>query len=182
MKKSLKVFLSFLMMIVISMGIVGCYETKASSQQKEKSYTKQNLQMIDQAVGHPNLSNFTEKKMAVEIMELRDDPNLITYTYTKNMDGTFTFIGTTIGYGLPFSVQLTAPTYDEYVAGGGIQTIHQPEPNGLYMPEGLDATWIMLVDEKTGKPNPAYMEEKINVFRAKLPRRMLDDKTTPQDY
>jgi hypothetical protein len=31
------------------------------------------------------------------------------------------------------------------------------------MPEGLSATWVMLVDPKTGEPRPVYVEPSILV-------------------
>ena len=47
----------------------------------------------------------------------------------------------------------------EVIGGFGMP---QPEPNGLFMPDGLAATWLMLIDEK-GDIHPAYFEPAIIV-------------------
>jgi len=31
----------------------------------------------------------------------------------------------------------------------GMTTIPQPDPNGLFMPDGLSATWLMMIDPET---------------------------------
>ena len=44
-----------------------------------------------------------------------------------------------------------------------IQTIPQPDPNGLFMPSGLSATWVMLYDKTTEEFRPVYVEPLIIV-------------------
>jgi len=39
----------------------------------------------------------------------------------------------------------------------------QADPNGLFMPEGLSATWVMLWDENTEEFRPVYFEPVIIV-------------------
>ena len=39
----------------------------------------------------------------------------------------------------------------------------KPEPNGLFMPEGLSATWLLMIDPKTNEPRPVYVEPQIIV-------------------
>lgn len=71
-------------------------------------------------------------------------------------------------FGLPYSVQFTNPErikiYDG-AAHGAINPIAvpQPDPNGLFMPQGLSATWLMMVDPKTNEPRPVYIEPEIVV-------------------
>lgn len=94
------------------------------------------------------------------IFELRDQENLITYAYIVNhMTGELVFIGKCIGFGLPYSVQYTNP--EKYVGSNGA-ILPQPDPNGLFMPAGLSATWLMMLD-KTGEPHPVYIESEVTV-------------------
>lgn len=120
-------------------------------------------------IGMPAIKNFQERKLAKMIFELRDDENLICYAYLVNQ---FTgeigqFLGKCLGFGLPYSVQFTNP--EKIVAnrtfgqGGSIfGKLPQADPNGLFMPTGLSATWLMLLDEE-GVPHPVYIEPEIIV-------------------
>ena len=131
------------------------------------------MQEANNAIGMPVVSNFYEKKLAKEIYELRDNAKLITHAYTMNQHtGKYVYIGQCIGFGLPYSTQYSNP---ERLVGGtqtGYTTLPQPEPNGLFTPEGLSATWLMLVDENTGDITATYFEPEIVVTQTKLPKRI----------
>lgn len=131
------------------------------------------LQQASVTVGIANITNFTEKGLANKILELRDQPNLATFTYVQGIDGTLKCLGHSIGFGLPYSAQTTSPQklvaeYAHYPDGttssaATIQTMPQPEPNGLFMPDSADGTWVILVNEADGKPFVLYVEPKITV-------------------
>lgn len=70
--------------------------------------------------------------------------------------GKLTYIGRAIGYGIPYSAQYTAPT--NYNNGRP-----QPEPNGIYMPDVAEGTWLLMVDPRSGKARPVYLEPRIVV-------------------
>lgn len=126
----------------------------------QKEQTKKILTEVNNQIGLPAIKNFQEKKLAKMIFELRDQENLITYAYIVNhMTGNLVFIGKCIGFGLPYSVQYTNP--EKYEINGA--TLPQADPNGLYMPQGLSATWLMMLDQKTGKARPVYIEPEIVV-------------------
>ena len=114
--------------------------------------------------------------------ELRDDSELICYAYTRSdMSGKYVYLGRCMGYGLPYSTQYTCPeTAKRY--NGTPYTIEQADPNGLYSPEGLSATWLWLIDEKTGEPNVAYIESEITVLQQKLPARLCEEWSIGEDY
>ena len=83
------------------------------------------------------------------------------------------YIGNCMGYGLPYSVQFTNPekviANKTFGQGGSIfGKLPQADPNGLFMPEGLSATWIMLWDEDTEEFRPVYFEPVIIVSPFKL--------------
>jgi len=115
-------------------------------------------------VGMPNIVNFQERKLAKMIFELRDKENLICYAYIKSdYLGKLMFIGKCIGYGLPYSVQYTNPMRITKHYGDGRLTIPQADPNSLFMPPGLSATWLQMIDPKTGKARAVYIEPEIVV-------------------
>ena len=98
-----------------------------------------------------------------QILELRDQENLLCYAYLKSeYTGRLIYIGKCIGYGLPYSVQYTNP---ERMDGfnSAPYMLPQADPNGLFMPTGLSATWLMMVDPETNEPRPVYVEPEIVV-------------------
>ena len=123
-------------------------------------------------IGMPAIKNFQERKLAKMIFELRDDENLICHAYLVNeMNGKIgQYLGKCLGFGLPYSVQFTNPekvVHRHEHNGGSFGTLPQADPNGLFMPSGLSATWLMLLDKK-GKPHPVYIEPAIIVSPFKL--------------
>ena len=130
----------------------------------DRQQTEQTEQLMGEAqrqVGMPNIINFQQRKLMKMIYELADKEDLITYAYIKSdYQGKLFFIGKCIGFGIPFSAQYTNPM--KYLSGRGV-VISQPDPNGLFMPTSSSATWLMMIDPKTNKPRPVYIEPEIMV-------------------
>lgn len=119
-------------------------------------------------VGMPDIVNFTERRIFKDILELRDEPNLRTYTYIVDMTGRLLPLCESIGYGLPYSVQYTNPQRVSERRTNYSTLLPQPDPNGLFMPSGLSATWVLCIDPTTGEPDPLYVEPEIIVSRFEL--------------
>jgi len=120
----------------------------------------------------PAIKNFQEKKLLKMLYELRDQANFVCYVYTKSLDGILIYQGKCIGYGLPFCVQFSNPervAHEIIYQGGSFGTLPQPEPNGLFMPQTLSATWLMMIDPSDGTPKPVYVEPEITVSPFLLP-------------
>ena len=173
-KKSIVVML-VMCSIPLYAGTWGYSPRHLSAEQKQSAATKRSMDEMNRQIGMPAMTNFQEKKLAKMIFELRDQENLITYAYiVAQMTGKLVFLGKCIGFGLPYSVQYTNPMkiWDLESEGGAkqkvgdageIQVIPQADPNGLYMPDGLSATWLMMFDPNTGKVRPVYVEPEIVV-------------------
>jgi hypothetical protein len=117
-------------------------------------------------VGMPALVNYQEKKLAKMLYELRDQEKLVCYAYLKSLEGKAVYLGKCIGYGLPYCVQFSNPervAHETNYNGGSFGTLPQPEPNGLFMPQSLSATWLMMIDSETGEQRPVYIEPEIIV-------------------
>ena len=134
-----------------------------SADNRQERATKKMALEAEKVVGMPDITNWTERKFAKDILELRDEA-IATYTYIVDMHGKFHFVGESIGYGLPYSVQFTNPM--RYEINGA--TLPQPDPNGLFMPDGLSATWILLKDPDSGEVRPVYVEPQIFVSPFRL--------------
>ena len=139
---------------------------------------EQQMREANAQTGLPAIVNFQEKKMLKMLYELRDQENLICHAYLFNqMNGEIgQYLGKCIGYGLPASTQYSNPMklvdgekmLERYADGNAIQPLPQAEPNGLFMPEGLSATWLMMIDPETNEPRPVYIEPLIIVSPFKL--------------
>ena len=133
-------------------------------------------------VGMPAIKNFREKKLLKEILELRDQTGLITYTYMVNemvgkpisgltaLGGKLIYVGESIGYGLPYTTQFTNP---QKIAAslyqGGYAILPQADPNGLFSPASAEGTWVLLKDPNGKDVQPVYIEPRIVVSPFKFP-------------
>ena len=164
-----RLLLILIPLALVTMGNQGCEPQGRSADAHQTAQTAQAMAEADRQIGMPDIVNFTERKLARDILELRDQEKLTTWTYLVDMHGKLHLLGQSVGYGLPYSVQFTNPERIAYARHEhGVSNLPQPDPNGLFMPEGLSATWILLVDEKTKKARPVYVESEILVSPFKL--------------
>ena len=164
-----------LIFVVAMMAVVlaGCNERKASSDSKIQVQQEKAMQEAVRQTGLPAIANFHEKKMLKMLYELRDQADLVCHAYLFNeREGKIgQYLGKCIGYGLPASTQYSNP--EKRVRVGSVDryshnyNIPQAEPNGLFMPEGLSATWLMMIDTD-GEAKPVYIEPAIIVSPFKL--------------
>lgn len=116
-------------------------------------------------VGMPSIKNFRERKLLKDIIELRDQSGLVTYTYLVNeMTGKVgDLLCESVGYGIPASMQFTNP--DKIVHEGtnyGL-TLPQADPNGLFSPSSAEGTWVMCKDPNGDDVKPVYSEPRLIV-------------------
>lgn len=174
----MKKILILLMIMCLTFSFVGCTEYVGDTNYQLEQKTEKIMQQAVNEIGMPNIQNFTEKKLLKDIYELCDDAELITYAYTQNMNGEFVYIGQCIGYGVPYSTQFSNP--ESYYSQG--VSLPQAEPNGIFKPEGLSATWLVVVNPETGKREVEYWEPEIIVKQSKLPARLCKKESLPSDY
>ena len=170
----------FLLIASIVLVFASCSEqtqVKPSADAVMQQKTEIAMQEANRQTGMPGIVNFQEKKNLKWIYELCDQEDFICHAYLFNvMDGTVgQYLGECIGYGIPYSTQYSNPLrvanyrgdYGQY-ADDAVYTMPQPEPNGLFKPEGLSATWLIMIDPVTKKPRPVYVEPSIIVSPFKL--------------
>lgn len=187
-----KLLILLLAMVMVVSALAGCdYVPEESVDLKEAKVTERQEQQASNTVGFPNIKNYTEKRRLKELYELRDNADLICYAYTQNRDGEMVYLYRTFGFGINASIQYSNPVkikgaerdfgvriYD------GDQAVEMPqaEPNNLFMPEGLSATYLMAIDDVTGDTFIIYAEPNIIVSERKLPRRLLKESSLPEGY
>lgn len=133
--------------------------------------TEQAAQEANRSVGMPAIKNWTEKKDVKWLYELRDKPNYATFTYTTNMHGDRIFLCNSIGMGINASIQFSNPErvyHNSGPNGRAAAMIPQMEPNGLFMPEGLSATYVKCINPATSDVEAVYVEDNIIVSPFKL--------------
>ena len=160
-------YVKYLLLLATTFFITGCPNGDETAGQVEAQKTEQIMKDMAASVGMPAITNYQEKRWAKMIFELRDKSDLVTYAYIVDMNGRLHFLGKCIGYGLPYSVQYTAPEKYVRYSMERAAVLPQADPNGLYMPEGLSATWLMMVGPD-GEIKPVYIEQEILVSPFRL--------------
>ena len=181
--------------VLMASMLVGCGQRETASS-KENNYTQDLMEQSSNIVGYPDVTNFFEKAQLKEIYELRDDPNLICYWYTKNdMTGKWIYQGEWIENGIPYTTQFTQPDTMQRAAlpvldiNGNdkgrneyfTEVLPQADSNGLYSSASTSATWILTTD-KDGNIKPTYVESEITVSQSKLDTRLCEDWSIPENY
>lgn len=164
--------------------VAGCMDRQPTSDDKQQAAQEVLLDEATSQTGMPAIKNFRERKLLKDILELRDQDGLVTYTYVENampnktpgktiMAGKFTYLGESVGYGLPYATQYTNPqkmTRGRLSHGGWYtEVLPQADPNALFSPESAEGTWVLLKDPNGGQVKPVYLEPRIMVSPFKLP-------------
>jgi len=153
---------------VLGVALVGCDYTP-SSDEAQREQQERILQEGTAQTGMPAIKNFRERKLLKQIIEMRDQDGLVTYTYTvPETTGRPVFLCNSIGYGLPAATQYTSPEKVDYPSTGSVST-PQADPNGLFSPSSAEGTWVMCTDPSgSGKTRPVYVEPRVIVSPFKL--------------
>lgn len=187
-----KSIIGILVLVLICIYMCGCESDTIPVSDVDKEQTKSqedNQKDMMEKVDDPKIIFWTEKNMASWLYELRDDPKLKCYYYTRcDMTGKYIYEGTCIGYGIPYSAQYSNPEKYGQVDGGEYGAINpytmpQAEPNGMFMPESSSATWVIKTDPNNPKEFYAeYQESLITVTKYKKPRNLCEEWSLPTNY
>lgn len=151
-----------LIFILLTTNCYAFFGLEASTDRQQEKQNNKLLKEANRRLGLPNITRFTEKRFQKMIYELRDK-EVKTYSYFMDMVGKLHFLCESVGYGIPASVQYVSPQKDDRAH----YSMPQAEPNGLFMPDSLDATYVLCADSK-GKLHPVYSEPKLIVSPFKL--------------
>lgn len=165
----MKSILSVAALALLGVSLVGCEAYTPSSDETQQAQQERILQEGTAQTGMPNIKNFRERKLLKQIIEMRDQDGLVTYTYTvPEMTGRPVFLCNSIGYGLPAATQYTNPEKTDYYSTGSV-TLPQADPNGLFSPSSAEGTWVLCTDPSgSGKTRPVYVEPRVIVSPFKL--------------
>jgi len=168
-----KLFTRILFVGLLAHPLISCNDHTPTSDDIQRKQQETILQEGTAAVGMPAIKNFRERRLMKDILEMRDQSNLTTYTYVQNqMTGKLLFFCDSIGYGIPYATQFTNPSKIEYRSNGGSYyswvVIPQADPNGLFSPSAADGTWVMCKNPNGSDVKPLYVEPRVVVSPFKL--------------
>lgn len=157
--------MKLLLTVILLSTLIGCEPNAPSTDSKQAAATEKMVSEANRRIGQPNITNFTERRFAKMLLELRDK-EVTTYSYYLDMNGKKHFLCQSIGFGIPASVQYVNPQVFKKVDLGshyGEAALPQAEPNGMFMPDSLSATYVMCINPKTKKIAPVYFEPQLIV-------------------
>jgi hypothetical protein len=174
----MKNFIFALISMFVFVSLVGCEPVPASSDKVQAAQQERILKEGTAQTGMPAITNFRERKLMKDILEMRDQDGLTTFTYlVPEMTGKPVFLCESIGYGLPAATQYTNP--EKLIDGnyqGEFTTIPQADPNGLFSPSSAEGTWVMCKDPNGDKVRPVYIEPRIIVSPFELEKNDVEKK------
>ena len=163
----------YLTLIFMAIALAGCNVTSRpkNSDEIQREQQESILNEGTSQIGMPAIKNFRERKLYKDILELRDQDGLTTYTYiVAEMTGKLVFIGESIGYGIPYATQFTNPQKIECYGSRPNEPGHstwlampQADPNGLFAPASADGTWVLLKNPNGKQVRPVYIEPRVIV-------------------
>jgi len=156
-------FFGYIFIVSMLFVVFGCDRTPTSDDiqraQQEKILKEGTAQ-----TGMPAIKNFRERKLLKDILELRDQDGLVTYTYLWNeFNGKKVFFCESVGYGIPYATQYTNPQKTETYANHGAVAIPQADPNGLFSPASAEGTWVLCKAPNGKDVKPVYVEPRVIV-------------------
>lgn len=162
------VMCGLVLLAMVGMGQSSC-DQASKSDSIQRAQGEKLLQEATAQTGMPSLVNFRERKLLKDILEMRDQDGLVTYTYVFNeLQGKPVFICNSIGYGIPYATQYTNPQKPLYDYRDS-SIIAQADPNGLFSPASAEGTWVQCSDPmKAGAVRTVYIEPRIIVSPFKL--------------
>jgi hypothetical protein len=156
--------MKYILMIVCAVFISACEPQKPTSDQVQQKQQERILEEGTTQTGMPAIKNFRERRLLKDIIEMRDQEGLVTYTYiVPEMTGKLVFLCNSVGYGLPAATQYTNPEKLAVDHQYGVLALPQADPNGLFSPASAEGTWVMCKDPKGDKVRPVYIEPRVIV-------------------
>ena len=160
--------MKYMMVAGLALALAGCNEVKPSADKVQREQQEQLSMQGVMSVGMPAVTNFAEKRMMKDIIEMRDQMRP-TYTYLAGeMNGTIgEKVCDSLGYGLSGATQYTNPQKIEWRSNGSIYSssvLPQADPNGLFSPAATEGTWVMCKVPGMDKVMPQYIEPRVIVL------------------
>ncbi len=152
--------------VVISIGLYGCFLDDSQETKDVKNVERQQEQ-YSKRQPVPTFDWSLERHLVSELYKIRNK-KVTTHAVWRSDYGIIEGDCPSMGFGIPYDTSLTNPlrSTDEDNMGvdkGSLTTIEQAEPNGIFASKNTVATWVMCVN-KTGIIEPVYIETKVTIY------------------
>ena len=138
-----------------------------SADKKDRLAVNRQQKQYSAAQPIPGFDWSLERDVAIQLYQSRND-RVRTWTVWRSNYGMIEGHCESIGYPIPYDVQLTNPLKVEYQGTGyeGDGVVEQPEPNGLFSSHNSIATWVRAVvpDGERTVEVPIYIESKVTCY------------------
>jgi hypothetical protein len=153
-------YLLIMLIVFSSIVVLGCLE---NSESRDTTTVDQQQTQYQAAQPVPHFDWSLERQLAIELYEARNQ-NVATHTVWRSDYGMIEGDCPSIGYPLPYDVQLTNPLRVVYSSSGAV--IEQAEPNGLFSSKSTSATWVRCITKVNGEviTSPVYIEGKVTAY------------------
>lgn len=167
--------LPLVLVVFLLMGFTqeGCYADSSDEKQAEAVDNQQEVYMINQPV--PAFDFSLERDIAIQLYTIRNEARNTYTVVTSQGTGTPVWMCPSVGYPIPYDVQLTNPLRADVYYSEAV-VIEQAEPNGLYSSKNSAGTWVMCLD-KEGRVVPVYTE--LNATAFPFPVEIVDGMIVP---
>jgi len=158
MKNWLKLMLLFLVAVICINSSCDPQETADKNFVKDQMATyRDNGQVV------PKYDWSIELDAAIQIYDARVRDKVRTWTVWRSNTGLIEGHCASIGYPIPYDVQLTNPL--KWIGSNG-GVVEQAEPSGLYSSHNSIATWVreVIIEGKQAMITPLYIESKVTCY------------------
>lgn len=143
--------------IIFALTLMAC-DIQKNSDEVQHEQQERILKEGTSQVGMPAIKNFRERKLLKEILEMRDQASLSTWTYTySEMTGKRVFLCHSIGFPIPYATQFSNPQQKDF----GPVVLPQADPNGLFSPASAEGTWVLCKNPHGTEVKPVYVEPRV---------------------
>lgn len=156
------------MLLLMLFFVSGCDELSGpTAEQKDKVSVETQQQQYVAAQPIPSFDWSLERDVAIQLYAARNE-RVATWTVWRSDLGTIEGHCESVGYPIPYDVQLTNPLKSEWKRYQSYSSavVEQPEPNGLYSSHNSVATWVRSIRRENGKAVevPIYIESKVTCY------------------
>ena len=154
-----KRYICVILIMILSVSFMGCETAETRDAQNVDSQQTQ----YQKAQPAPKFDWSQERGLAIELYNIRNE-RVATHSVWRSDYGMIEGDCPSIGFPLPYDVQLTNPLRVANTGGGAV--IEQAEPNGLFSSKSTSATWVRCVVKVNGRvmDAPIYVEGKVTAY------------------
>ncbi len=172
--KKMKIML-YMVIVGILAFTLGCGQTQETTDNEIVNHSlgavishRSNRQQEQFAIGQP-IPQFDwslERHLVIELYKVRNK-KVLTHSVWRSDYGLVEGDCPSMGYGIPYDTSLTNPLRGQKIKNSGVVAIGQAEPNGIFLSQNTNATWVMCIGG-AGLIEPVSVESKVTTYPGRV--------------